>query len=188
MEPRREDGLVAMVTNRWESTILVILSCTTATVRPVSLQISRGHWIHPRGNVYKVSSGCTISSADFSIHIFIYFSSYLTFQHLQCAVHRECHSNHNLKRECRENDPQQTKQLGLFIRQTSSSIVQSRPLFVLDFPATNRHHPSQYYVPWANGAKIGQLDEDCNSESNRDFQRLLFLDALASLGLMLETH
>ena len=45
-EPRREDGLVAMVTNRWESTILVILSCTTATVRPVSLQISRGHWIH----------------------------------------------------------------------------------------------------------------------------------------------
>ena len=77
-EPRREDGLVAMVTNRWESTILVILSCTTATVRPVSLQISQGHWIHPRGNVYKVSSGCTISSADFSIHIFIYFSSYLT--------------------------------------------------------------------------------------------------------------
>ena len=103
-EPRREDGLVAMVTNRWESTILVILSCTTATVRPVSLQISRGHWIHPRGNVYKVSSGCTISSADFSIHIFIYFSSYLTLQHLQCAVHKECHSNHNLKRECREND------------------------------------------------------------------------------------
>ena len=104
-EPRREDGLVAMVTNRWESTILVILSCTTATVRPVSLQISRGHWIHPRGNVYKVSSGCTISSADFSIHIFIYFSSYLTLQHLQCAVHRECHSDHNLKRECREKLP-----------------------------------------------------------------------------------
>ena len=104
-EPRREDGLVAMVTNRWESTILVILSCTTATVRPVSLQISRGHWIHPRGNVYKVSSGGTISSADFSIHIFIYFSSYLTLQHLQCAVLRECHRNHNLKRECRENDP-----------------------------------------------------------------------------------
>ena len=77
-EPRREDGLVAMVTNRWESTILVILSCTTATVRPVSLQISRGHWIHPRGNVYKVSSGFTISSADFSIHIFINISSYLT--------------------------------------------------------------------------------------------------------------
>ena len=44
-----------------------------------------------------------------------------------------------------------------------SSIVQSRPLFVLDLYATNRHHPSQYDVPWAKGAKIGQLDKDCNT-------------------------
>ena len=34
MEPRREDGLVAMVTNRWESTILVIPSCTAAGKSP----------------------------------------------------------------------------------------------------------------------------------------------------------
>ena len=37
-----------------------------------------------------------------------------------------------------------------------------------------------------NGAQIGQLDKDCNSESNTDL--LLFLDALTSLGLMLESQ